>query len=375
MQCPKCGHTQENTYECESCGIIFSRYEEKLRKEQAEKYEHKDNSPAKKSGFKWLLFPVILIPVLVYFMIPGESQQTESVHTSAMSESHDTIPAENQAPETNNKVDTNSISRMLAAEFKPRNTLEKSTLATVFIRTSWGLGSGFFINDKCKIVTNKHVIEFDRNKVQKAEQIADFVRKSIESQKAQLEELNSRIYMAQSEAEKRMLKRRYEAMEQNIARNEDGLKNLEGQIDNVGYSRTSSIKVILKNGDEYSAVSSDKSPDSDLAVLEIVGHDCPYLPVDQQANLPLGEKVFTIGNPSGLKHTVTSGIVSGYQDIGDRNYIQTDAPINPGNSGGPLIDEQGRVVGINTMILSRTEGIGFAIPIKAVFTDFPLLRK
>lgn len=83
-----------------------------------------------------------------------------------------------------------------------------------------------------------------------------------------------------------------------------------------------------------------------------------------------GQKVYTIGNPSGLRHTVTSGIISGYREYKDNPLIQTDAPINPGNSGGPLIDENGRAIGVNTMIIRDTEGIGFAIPMKSVFEEF-----
>lgn len=85
-----------------------------------------------------------------------------------------------------------------------------------------------------------------------------------------------------------------------------------------------------------------------------------------------GDKVYTIGSPVGLRNTVTSGIFSGYRSYSGDNqlYLQTDAAINPGNSGGPLIDENGYVRGVNTMILRDTEGIGFAIPIDVVFEEF-----
>ena len=73
-----------------------------------------------------------------------------------------------------------------------------------------------------------------------------------------------------------------------------------------------------------------------------------------------------------MRNTVTSGIFSGYRKAAgnDDIYLQIDAPINPGNSGGPLIDGHGNVYGVNTMILTNTEGLGFAIPIEAVFDDF-----
>jgi len=83
------------------------------------------------------------------------------------------------------------------------------------------------------------------------------------------------------------------------------------------------------------------------------------------SKLRQGDRVYTIGSPVGLRQTVTSGIFSGYRthEPDGQIYLQTDAAINPGNSGGPLIDENGYVRGVNTMILKNTEGIGFAIPI------------
>lgn len=96
--------------------------------------------------------------------------------------------------------------------------------------------------------------------------------------------------------------------------------------------------IILKNGDSYSVTSFSLSNDTDLAIPEIYGNDCPHLIASTNNNFPLGEKLFTIGNPSGLQHIVTSGLFSGYRKPNKIKYIQTDTPVNPGNSGGPLID-------------------------------------
>ena len=110
--------------------------------------------------------------------------------------------------------------------------------------------------------------------------------------------------------------------------------------------------------------------DSDLAVLKVdTGQRLPYIPPGTSDDLMIGETVIAIGNPFGLSHTVTTGVVSALNrslNTGERTYydfIQTDASINPGNSGGPLLNIKGELIGINTAIYGKAQGIGFAIPI------------
>jgi Do/DeqQ family serine protease len=132
------------------------------------------------------------------------------------------------------------------------------------------------------------------------------------------------------------------------------------------------IKVALADKREFEAQVVLKDKRSDLAVLRIKdSHErFPYLQFANSDALQVGDVVLAIGNPFGVGQTVTHGIVSAVArtDLGSSNYqffIQTDAAINPGNSGGALVDLEGRLVGINNMILSRSggsQGIGFAIP-------------
>ena len=135
---------------------------------------------------------------------------------------------------------------------------------------------------------------------------------------------------------------------------------------------TTDIKVTTADGKEFEADIVGTDPKSDVAVLRIKGSTAGLVPMkfgDSKA-LRLGETVVAIGNPFGLGHTVTMGIVSakGRANMGITDYedfIQTDAAINPGNSGGALVNMQGELVGINTAIVSRSggyQGIGFAIP-------------
>ncbi|MBN2429551.1 MAG: DegQ family serine endoprotease [Deltaproteobacteria bacterium] len=131
------------------------------------------------------------------------------------------------------------------------------------------------------------------------------------------------------------------------------------------------VQVKLQDGREYTAEIIGTDPPTDLAVIKIDEKDLPFLRLGDSKNLEVGDWVLAIGNPFGLSHTLTAGIVSakGRSGMGLSDYedfIQTDAAINPGNSGGPLVNLDGEVVGINSAIVSRSGGymgIGFAIPI------------
>jgi len=121
--------------------------------------------------------------------------------------------------------------------------------------------------------------------------------------------------------------------------------------------------------------------DSDLAVLKIDQTGLPYLRLGDSDTLRQGQIVMAFGNPLGLENSVSMGVVSSVarqiKPDDTMIYIQTDAPINPGNSGGPLVDADGRVVGINTFILSQSggsEGLGFAIPSNIVKNSYTQIK-
>jgi serine protease Do len=119
------------------------------------------------------------------------------------------------------------------------------------------------------------------------------------------------------------------------------------------------------------------STELDLALLKIDNQTLPALTLASYSNVRQGETVFAFGSPSGLRHTLTHGLISAIARQPDPDspliYLQTDAPINPGNSGGPLVNIRGEVVGINTFIVSQSggsDGLGFAIPSATVRTAF-----
>ena len=141
------------------------------------------------------------------------------------------------------------------------------------------------------------------------------------------------------------------------------------------------IKVKLSEGKEVKAKVIGRDPKTDLVLIKISSlfGDLPTLPLGDSDKVKVGEWVLAIGNPFGLEHTVTKGIISATgRVIGSGpydNFLQTDAPINPGNSGGPLINLKGEVIGINTAIVASGQGIGFAIPSNLTRQVFAQLKE
>jgi S1-C subfamily serine protease len=144
------------------------------------------------------------------------------------------------------------------------------------------------------------------------------------------------------------------------------------------------VEVTLADGTTWPAEVVGLHPDKDLAVLRVsTSRPLQRLAQGTSADLQVGQSVYAIGNPFGLDHTLTAGIVSALgREIQTGNgriiddVIQTDAAINPGNSGGPLLDSAGRVIGVNTAILSESgafAGVGFAVPIDTVRRVVPEL--
>jgi serine protease Do len=139
--------------------------------------------------------------------------------------------------------------------------------------------------------------------------------------------------------------------------------------------RGARFRVQLLDGRELPARVLGTDPATDLAVLQVETKErLPFLPAGRSDDLMIGETVIAIGNPFGLAHTVTTGVVSAlHRRVGEPgrqlfDMVQTDASINPGNSGGPLVNIQGQLIGVNTAIIGdRSAGIGFAIPIDRAF--------
>ncbi|MCK4643605.1 Do family serine endopeptidase [bacterium] len=162
-------------------------------------------------------------------------------------------------------------------------------------------------------------------------------------------------------------------------------------ISNDGYILTNNhviknadkIDITLLDGRKFKAKVKGSDAMIDVALLKIEARGLPYAELGNSDKIAIGQWVVAIGNPFGLNFSVTAGIISalgrkGITESPLQQLIQTDAAINKGNSGGPLLDLDGRVIGINTAILSRTggfDGIGFAVPVNLIKNILPQLKK
>lgn len=126
-------------------------------------------------------------------------------------------------------------------------------------------------------------------------------------------------------------------------------------------------KITTYSGTEYQATVLAMNEDMDIAVLCVEGATFPYLTVADYNNSKIGDDVYAIGAPNGMTYTLTKGTLSAKDRVmGNYTYIQLDAALNHGNSGGPLLTDSGAVIGVNSMKLNDSEGIGLAIPMTTV---------
>jgi len=374
MECPKCGHEQDNTIECESCGIVFEKYEQiqaRLRVHETSKpieISRRMGSPKSKSPYYGLLgvaFGIIACLVLYRLFLYSDNKQTKN----------EELAKRRPAQEETIKGEKN-IEAIKLAPYTSRSTsdyIARAANATVFVETAWGSGSGFFVDDGCQVVTNRHVVHLDPRSVESMEvqqnrlkQIIDYEEQEIARAEDGVRYISDRGSREEVEKFIRIKKERLEELKMRY-------QAFTSTLESIKYgSGLSELNVILIDGSQYTASIAQLSERYDLALLVLPESNCQFIEPGKSNRLRQGDPVYTVGHPVGLRHSVTSGIISGFREHAGVRYIQTDAPINPGNSGGPLIDLNGEVVGVNTMILADTEGIGFAIPIEVVLDEFQL---
>ncbi len=363
MDCPKCGHSQANTVKCESCGVYFA----KLPQPGTTTTRTLTEPPAPR-GFSIgvLLLAVVATGSIVYLLTRGGHGPPAAAAASAPT----AVPAGLASAAA---LSTQAGQSATAAI----NAVEAARRATVFIRTDWGLGSGFIIDADCHAVTNRHVVETDGARVVANVDHNPEVQQDIALTQQRLQnailaaQLRRRALASQPGNNLEVMQ-----LDERIRQMQQMLVNLPQRVDaditrRVNDADHSGFSVTLLDGTRYEGLHARLSESADLAVFQLPANNCPFIATERNAALRIGQRVYTIGNPSGLGYTVTSGVVSGLRDMEGKRYVQTDAPINPGNSGGPLITEEGRVIGINSLVMRGVQGIGFAIPIDIVFREFP----
>jgi serine protease Do len=363
MECPKCGHSQSDTVKCGSCGVYFAKLS------QPDPAARPLTAPAQERGgfgFGALVLAAVATGGVVYYLMRSAHSEREPAAVAAQVSAG--VPA---------AAGLAAATGAAPAAAGAVDAVEAARRATVFIRTAWGLGSGFIIDADCHVVTNRHVVETDAARVTANVDHNPEIQTRIATTQQRLQnaivaaQLHRRVLAGQPGNNLELIE-----LDARIHQMQQDLMSLPQQVDadvtkRVNDADHSGFSVVLLDGTHYEGLHARLSEGADLAVFQLPANDCPFIVADRNAALRVSQRVYTIGNPSGLGYTVTTGVVSGMRELDGRTYVQTDAPINPGNSGGPLITEQGRVIGINSLVMRGVQGIGFAIPIDVVFTEFP----
>lgn len=286
----------------------------------------------------------------------------------------------------------------LLTGYTARNPIERAAAATLTVKTSVGSGSGFFISPDGYIITNKHVVRVPRqqqeavkSKIDQVEDRIDHYDRRIEEERQRIREFENRLNRikaaakAEHDPNRRQMYmedyqanlKRYEAwkkdFEQRQSTYERGKKQFRDSRSDYTYRNSvanlsQTFTIVLADNTELYARLVMVSGDLDLALLKIDGYQTPCLIPGDTRQLAQSDPVYAIGSPAALQNSVSSGVFSGHE----RGYLQTNAKIYPGNSGGPLVDADGRVLGINSFkqITYKFEGLGFAIPIENALREF-----
>jgi serine protease Do len=287
---------------------------------------------------------------------------------------------------------------LLHVDYPAANAIERSTGATVAVKSALGFGSGFFVSPDGHILTNKHVVRTMEGpsaqieaRFKADEERITAIEKRFADELGHIREFQGRLdrlqNLAQSERHperRKIFQRDFEInrqshrarraqFEQRLADFETEKKRFYESRRDYQYSTSvadlsQSFTIILADGTHKYVRLVALSADHDLALLKLDGYRTPCLrPADRPAQ---GDPVYAIGSPAKLRNSVTSGVFSGFQ----QGFVQTNAQIYPGNSGGPLVTTEGHVLGVNTFktLTHKFEGLGFAIPIETALAAFSI---
>jgi S1-C subfamily serine protease len=422
--------------ECPRCGIIYDKYELLIKKKEENDNRDPNGpaqNPASSQNpstnnllykLKYYLggitLGIITAVLIIYYYNSNISRLIEDNNRTAVSTGLQGTPSGEYGPETeydpqdfsSSPEDALSDSHSIYSPDSQgnaspsKNKIEEACRAVVTIKTTSGFGSGFFINEDGYILTNRHVSKMNedvqdtlydmretlRGQIKENEELMSNIetelankKNDIETEETWISENTDGRYYSKREIDEKVAEiKTHQSQRQSLIREYNNLmiqyntekakngllqqryKEIRSQIDNLAYN--ASLMVYLADGTKKTAAVISNSTSYDMALLKIDGVKTPFINPADDGKLKVGDTLYAIGTPQGFSQTVTSGILSSFRD----GYIQTNAQISPGNSGGPLINSEGKAVGINTskIVAEGVEGIGFAIPINVVVQEY-----
>lgn len=294
------------------------------------------------------------------------------------------------------------LQKQLLEKYPDTSLITQVTMAVVAIETPAGGGSGFFVSNSGHIVTNRHVIrptstaqwQEQQEKLEHEKDKLDSEKIKISKEKYRLDEYLKELKKyrkqvsekSEGSAERGIINRDLAHYERSYKRQLNRYNTmvreykskrevLDEKISERNWASSLSqasrnFKVFLKDDTELQARLIHISKKHDLALLQINGRITPVLPFNEKEMQMQGNKVYAVGSPLGMRDSVTSGIITRI----DEDFVYTDTQILPGNSGGPLVNEAGKVIGVNTLKMagqsSMQQGFGVAIPVSIIKEQF-----
>ncbi len=338
----------------------------------------------------------------VYKWKDENGKWTFSDKPPARQESTEIVKGSNKRASVSSKdsLTSSDLEARLYENFRPRSAVETATLAVVAIEAPLGGGSGFFLTANGHILTNRHVVRpSETTRWQEAQQRVSELEAAFKGAKVELAleripikklEGTLRAYKKAIADESSYSKKNILVEEYMYHKQYHGVtKKAYSQVKNVYQKKkrafdrakarfdlmsilatvSTNYKIILKDGTELRARLVSLSQNNDLALLRLDGYKTPSIEPADMMTFSQGTTVFAIGSLLGSRDAVSTGVITRVNP----NYVVTDAKVLPGSNGGPLITEDGRVVGVNTLRhqdLVSSEGFGIAISIETANQEF-----
>ena len=356
-RCPKCSSKITNKIECRSCGLLFERY---FKAEALKRAEEKARAQKKTKARQVISTVVSLILVAI---VCGAGFYYYNNRTDGADEA-------NSSPNKALKQQT-IASTPAAGGAEDSANVSRAKQATVSIATPWGSGTGFFVT-KDLVVTNKHIVEQKKDGLEEARSAFENYRDRVAQENEKLQKMKEQHTAMADGPSKDELTVIIEDGEQQLdkalaeqQRLEDKVIDIEKRLEN------NEIVAVLGDGRELAITNPSYSQTFDLALLTVIGANIEGIALPPSGrSLTEGNRLFTIGPRNTSIPSTFTGFYRG--ESTEEFFIQTDKSFNSNNSGGPLIDEDGYVRGVSTTTTTQLEGMGLAIPIETVMSEFNL---